>query len=412
MDKHVVGREVREPEGVYLVHELGKTRIPGWSEEKTRNETDMINAREQDHRAGTRRRSLRPDGLRTLLKQAIAEAEAMFNHPHKQYVLFKDFEEKVEARETPGLPSVLDQNRHAAAYYGALRLVLGDAAFAAMGDSTRQEYVELALAIDAIVHHAIAENSLSPQNIEAAVRKALLPNLFALVGLDQAEDRDRSGHPDPARGVESCMNKPVVPETGWSFHYGSEIVHFAVRRQTRRRSNSIIIHVEPEGTVVVDAPVEASRAAILAAVRKRGRWIQGHLGGFIRRRAHILPREYVSGESVMYLGRRYRLKVIPADAAEKGVKLRGGYLEIRSTGSGAPAIRDAMERWFRARARMVFARTDGVHVVGTPLKAAVATHTASSHESSMGQLFSHRAIDAQSLAGESPAGMHRLRHPA
>ncbi len=130
------------------------------------------------------------------------------------------------------------------------------------------------------------------------------------------------------------MNKPVVPETGWSFHYGSEIVHFAVRRQTRRRSNSIIIHVEPEGTVVVDAPVEASRAAILAAVRKRGRWIQGHLGGFIPRRAHILPQEYVSGESVMYLGRRYRLKVIPADAAEKGVKLRGGYLEIRSTGSG------------------------------------------------------------------------------
>lgn len=151
------------------------------------------------------------------------------------------------------------------------------------------------------------------------------------------------------------MSKPVVPETGWSFHYGSEVVHFAVRRQTRRRSNSITIHVEPEGTVVVDAPADASRAAILAAMSKRSRWIQGHLSGFLRRRAHILPREYVSGESAMYLGRRYRLKVIPVDATEKGVKLRGGYLEVRSAGSGAQAIRDAMERWFRARARMVFA---------------------------------------------------------
>ncbi len=189
VDKQVIGREVRDPQGVYLVHELGKVEDPQeWSEEKTRNETDLIKTRVRK----TIEQELAEDPYAQkvfgqLLRQAIAEAEAMFDHPLKQYALFKEFEQKVEARETPGLPSVLDQNRHAAAYYGALRLVLGDAAFAAMGDSTRQEYVELALAIDAIVHHAIAENSLSPQNIEAAVRKALLPNLFALVGLDQAK---------------------------------------------------------------------------------------------------------------------------------------------------------------------------------------------------------------------------------
>jgi type I restriction enzyme R subunit len=122
-----------------------------------------------------------------LLRQAIAEAEAMFDHPLKQYALFKEFEQKVEARETPGVPAALSENRHAMAYFGTIKLVLGDAAFAAMEDAERQVYVELARSMDKIVSDAIAENSLSPQNIEAAVRKALLPKLFALVGLDDAK---------------------------------------------------------------------------------------------------------------------------------------------------------------------------------------------------------------------------------
>lgn len=144
-------------------------------------------------------------------------------------------------------------------------------------------------------------------------------------------------------------------ETGWSFHYGSEVVHFAVRRQPLRRNSSISIHVEPEGTVVVDAPVDASRAAILAAVRKRSRWIQGHVSGFLHRRSHILPREYVSGESIMYLGRRYQLKVIAVDATEVSVKLLGRHLEVQSITLTPRLIRDAVECWYRARARVVFA---------------------------------------------------------
>lgn len=142
-------------------------------------------------------------------------------------------------------------------------------------------------------------------------------------------------------------------DTGWSFNYGSEVVNFSVRRQPQRRKNSIAIHVEPEGTVLVDAPVDASRATILAAVRKRARWIQKHVAGFLRRRTHILPREYVSGESVMYLGRRYRLKVIQADAVDVGVRLYGSYLEVRSATNSAQKVSAAMDRWFRARARIV-----------------------------------------------------------
>lgn len=34
---------------------------------------------------------------------------------------------------------------------------------------------------------AVAENSLNLQNVDAAIRKALLPRLFALLGLDVAK---------------------------------------------------------------------------------------------------------------------------------------------------------------------------------------------------------------------------------
>jgi hypothetical protein len=46
LDKHVVGVEVKEPKGVYEVGKMGKIPQPeDWSEEKTRNETDIIKTR-------------------------------------------------------------------------------------------------------------------------------------------------------------------------------------------------------------------------------------------------------------------------------------------------------------------------------------------------------------------------------
>lgn len=156
------------------------------------------------------------------------------------------------------------------------------------------------------------------------------------------------------------MRDLSLPDPDWSFHYGTEILRFSVRRQTQRRNNSIAIHVEPEGTVLVDAPVEASREVILAAVRKRARWIQVHVAGFLRRRMHVLPREYVSGEAVMYLGRRYLLKVIQTDGIEVGARLFGRHLEVRSATRSPQEVGAAMDEWFRARARIVFAERMGV----------------------------------------------------
>lgn len=190
VDKQVIGKEVREPEGVYMVHELGKEEDPAtWSEEKTRNETDIIRTRlkrtiEQDLADDPYAQKV----FAELLKQAIAEAEAMFDHPLKQYALFKKFEEKVEQRDVEGIPDGFGDNPHARAYFGAFRLALGDALFDSADAGTLRPYVEEAHAIDTAVRNAVAENSLNPQNIEAAIRKSLLPRLFSLMGLDKAKE--------------------------------------------------------------------------------------------------------------------------------------------------------------------------------------------------------------------------------
>ena len=189
VDKQVIGTEVREPEGVYLVHQLGQAEDPkDWSEEKTRNETDMIRTRlrktiEQDLAEDPYAQKV----FGELLREAIAEAEAMFDHPLKQYAVFQAFAQQLESRMTPGVPDALADKPHAKAYFGAIRLVLGEGAFTALSGEAVNSLVQQALAIDAVVRDAVAENSLNPQNIEAAIRKGLLPLLFGTLGLDNAK---------------------------------------------------------------------------------------------------------------------------------------------------------------------------------------------------------------------------------
>ena len=189
VDRHVVGNEVREPEGVYIVGALGQEAPEDWSAEKTRNETDLIRSRVKK----TIEHELADDPyaqavFSELLKQAIAEADALFDHPLKQYALFKSFEEKVNKGVVEGIPESLIGNLHARAYYGTFRLVLGERHFAGLSREEEARYIEAALTIDGIVDQAVAEHSLNPTDIEAAIRKGLLPELFKLMGMDKAKE--------------------------------------------------------------------------------------------------------------------------------------------------------------------------------------------------------------------------------
>ncbi|MBF0183886.1 MAG: type I restriction endonuclease subunit R [Magnetococcales bacterium] len=189
VDKHVVGERIVEPQGVILLDELTKEEPESWSDEKTRNETDIIRTRIKK----TIEQSLADDPyaqkvFSQLLREAIAQAGALFDHPNKQYYLFKEFEAQVNARRVEGVPDVFGENRHAKAYYGALRLVLGDARFHEIDETEQQQFVDDAKTMDEVVRNAVAEHSINPQNVEAEIRKGLLPRLFNRVGLEAAKE--------------------------------------------------------------------------------------------------------------------------------------------------------------------------------------------------------------------------------
>ncbi|HBY2485938.1 TPA: type I restriction endonuclease subunit R [Klebsiella pneumoniae] len=179
LDKHVTGVEVREPDGVYEVGKMGKSEKPEeWDNNKTRNETDIIKTRvtkmiEQELRDDP----YAQEAFSKLLRMAIEEAEKLFDHPLKQYLLFREFEEQVEARKLSDIPDALAVNKHAQAYYGVFKKELPEV-FAVNDVQVQDKWTKLAFEVDNIIVKAVAENSLNPQDIEKVVKTSLLPLLF------------------------------------------------------------------------------------------------------------------------------------------------------------------------------------------------------------------------------------------
>ena len=126
-----------------------------------------------------------------LLRQAIEEAEKLFDHPLKQYMLFHEFEQQVQARKLSELPDAFMGNKHAQAYFGIFKKTLPEA-LNSNDEQVQGHWITLAFSLDKMVETSVAEHSINPQNIENDIRKKLLPLLFREcktvgAGMDQAK---------------------------------------------------------------------------------------------------------------------------------------------------------------------------------------------------------------------------------
>ena len=148
------------------------------------------------------------------------------------------------------------------------------------------------------------------------------------------------------------MNAKARMSERLSLPYGDGKIAFDIRRIAARTRRSIAIHVEPDGRVLVDAPMDSGLREIREALGHRLSWVHRQLAQVEGRRRWVLPREYVSGETVFYLGRRYRLKVIRAED-HHFTRLRSGHLEVHVGDRSPQAVRDQLDRWLRDRSRHV-----------------------------------------------------------
>ncbi|MBB6262223.1 hypothetical protein FHS77_002795 [Paenochrobactrum gallinarii] len=137
--------------------------------------------------------------------------------------------------------------------------------------------------------------------------------------------------------------------------YGEVVIPYKIK-PSAGRSESVRIHVHPDGIVEVEVPESASQADISKAVQKRARWIYDNVHDAKKRFEHVLKREYVSGEQILYLGRRYSLKVRQVPREERSVKLKGALLEVAHNHVSTAAIRARVRAWYRMKAQNYFAQ--------------------------------------------------------
>lgn len=137
--------------------------------------------------------------------------------------------------------------------------------------------------------------------------------------------------------------------------YGEERIRYQVCH-VPDREGKVAIHVHPDGSVQVDAPMDTELPEIKAAVQKRARWVMGHIEKARELREYVLPREYVSGESYYYQKRRLQLKVVRSEDAKGSVKLHRGKLMVESSDVSPARVRKLLLGWYRARAQDYFSR--------------------------------------------------------
>lgn len=133
--------------------------------------------------------------------------------------------------------------------------------------------------------------------------------------------------------------------------YGSAVIPYRVERMVRKRA---AIEVSPDLTVTVKVPKGASDAAIRSAIRRKARWIVRQQRLFSDLLPRTPKRRLVSGESHLYLGRKYRLRV-EGHAGSDRVALSAGYLHVMISAAPTAAKRAALLRsWYLVHARRVF----------------------------------------------------------
>lgn len=133
--------------------------------------------------------------------------------------------------------------------------------------------------------------------------------------------------------------------------FGSETIRFSVVRRVRK---TLSISVLPDQQVEVVAPEDASSERIIEKVRKRAPWICKQLRYYDQFQPKTPERRYIGGETHLYLGRQYKLKVILG--IQNTVKMQRGQLMVWSTKPGRAAhTRELVREWMLQRAQIKFA---------------------------------------------------------
>lgn len=103
-------------------------------------------------------------------------------------------------------------------------------------------------------------------------------------------------------------------------------ISYTLKRSKRKTAS---IYVERDGKITLIAPAELSDAKIERVLEEKRRWIYKNLAEWHDLNAARIERQFVNGEGFLYLGRSYRLKLVPRQA--EALQLKDGHFCLRAS---------------------------------------------------------------------------------
>ena len=134
-----------------------------------------------------------------------------------------------------------------------------------------------------------------------------------------------------------------------TLQYGTTKLAFEVIYKNRK---TMEISIEPPQQIIVIAPIGTPDEIVLQKVRAKANWLIGKLFTFRNMQSQKITREFVNGESFMYLGRNYSMQIILDETISKPeVKLYRGKFYVTAKTKEEQPIKAAMETWYRQKAK-------------------------------------------------------------
>jgi hypothetical protein len=132
-----------------------------------------------------------------------------------------------------------------------------------------------------------------------------------------------------------------------SIQFGSKKIDFIVEYSARK---TLGITVTPDLEVLVKAPIDSSLDKIKEKILKKAAWIIKQQSFFLSFQPKTPARRYIAGETHLYLGRQYILKI--ESSKKDSVKLRGKFIEVHT--SDKLKVKGLVKEWYLLHAKSKF----------------------------------------------------------
>jgi len=131
--------------------------------------------------------------------------------------------------------------------------------------------------------------------------------------------------------------------------FGSEKIEYKLDFVDRK---TLGITVQPNKEVLVKAPLNSQIEKIQKKVRKKAPWILKQQDHFLSFEPRTPERLYVSGETHLYLGRQYQLKITISEKEQ--VKYTGRFIEVFTPNK--KRAKSLLLNWYKAKADIWFTK--------------------------------------------------------